>query len=148
MPDAGDPILVEDFGTPVEDNENTSGTTTSTSFTATLTGGTACEATFVAPTSGRVLIINTARCSNSTTETSTCGYALGTGSTPGTGETVAASATRAARVAGTNAVVSTFPDLVTGLTAGSTYWVQQKFAVSGSSTGTFDIKALIVIPLP
>lgn len=147
MPNAGDAILAEDFGTPVEDNENTSGTTGSSTFTATLTGGTACEAVFVAPTSGRVLIINTARCSNSGANASTCAYAMGTGGTPGTNTTVAASTTRAARVTGTSPVVSSFSDLVTGLTAGATYWAQQQFAVSGG-TGTFDMKSLIVIPLP
>lgn len=148
MPAVGDEILANDFGTPVENAQSTAGTTTSTSFTATLTGGTACEAVFVAPTSGRVLVLNQSRCANSTTETATCGYALGTGSTPGTNQTVAASTLRAARVTGTNAVMSGFADLVTGLTAGDTYWVRQMFATSGVSTSTFDIKSIIVIPLP
>lgn len=147
MPDVGDDILAEDWTTPIEDFESTSGTTTSTSFTATLTGGTAAECVFIAPTSGRVIVINSCRCVNSTSQTSSCSYALGTGGTPGTSETVAASALRSARVTGTDAVSVCFVDMVSGLTAGATYWVRQMFAVSGVSTGTFDNKNLIVLPV-
>lgn len=150
MPDAGDPILAEDFPAFASDTENTSGTTTSTTFTATLTGGTACEVTFVAPTSERVLIIMSAELVNSTTNQSRIGFRVGAGSTPGAGaEILAASELRALKVTGTSshAVSYAFP-VTSGLTAGSTYNVQQQFSVNSASTGTFSRKTLMVVPLP
>lgn len=123
----------------------TQGTTTSTSFTATLTGGTACSVVFTAPLSGKVLIKNASLVSNSSTSSSLCSWRLGTGSTPGGGiEVLPASDNRSVRVQGTNVIRGSDEYLVTGLTPGATYNVQQMFRVIGN-TGTFSSKVLIVV---
>lgn len=148
MPNAGDPILVEDFPPSVSNDQNTSGTTGSTSYTATLTGGTACAVTFVAPTSGVVLIMNVCQIDNDGANQTFAGFRVGTGSTAGAGtEVLAASDLRAIRHEGTNYVRSTSVYRLTGLTAGDTYNVQQQYRVSGG-TGTFSNKSLIVAPQP
>lgn len=147
MPSAGQVIRALDFSTAATDSESASGTTTSTSFTATLTGGTACEVTFVAPTSGKVCIVNTGSLVNSGANETQMGFRIGTGSTPGAGtEVLAASVDRSLRNTGTNRISATFEWFVTGLTAGSTYNVQQQFAVA-AGTGTFLRKQLTVVPV-
>lgn len=145
--EAGTPVYVSDFPAAGLDSETTTGTTTSTSFTSTLTGGTACEVTFVGPTSGRILVINTAQLDN-TSGTSQVSFRLGTGSIPGGGtEILAASELRALKSEGTNLVMASHVYPVSGLTPGTTYNAQQQFATT-SGTGTFSRKHLIVIPLP
>lgn len=146
--EAGTPLYVTDFPATVADAESTSGTTTSTSFTSTLTGGIACEVVFTAPTSGKVLVLNNCSVLNSGSANTYCGWRLGTGSTPGGGSQIVAPAeSRSIRSMGTNQIRAGTSDLVTGLTAGLTYNVQQQFRVS-SNTGTFAQKQLIVVPQP
>lgn len=148
MPNAGQKIRALDFAASATDVEDTSGTTTSASFTSTLTGGTACEVTFMAPTSGKVLIVNSCQLVNAAANSVSCGWRLGTGSTPGGGsQVVAASINRAVRNNGTNLLAASHSYEHTGLTAGSTYNIQQQFVV-GAGTGTYMNKSLTVVPLP
>lgn len=147
MATAGQRLLATDAPAYGTDTELTSGTTTSGTYTATLTGGTACGVSFVAPTSGAVLILNTARINNSGVSTAYMSVRIGTGSSIGAGTVVqAASDDIAASVVNTNAIVSTHSYIHTGLTPGDTYNVQQQFRVA-SGTGTFASKRLHVTPL-
>src|SRR5690606_27719206 len=124
------------------------GTTTSTTFTSTLTGGTACSVVFTAPTSGRVLLINGCQISNSGNNTSTCAAEVREGDSVGVGTIVSVASTlRAGRNGNANPVLGSFADVIGGLTAGGSYNAQQMFAVA-SGTGTFSNKTLIVVPLP
>jgi hypothetical protein len=126
----------------VSDRQDASGTTTSTSFTATLTGGTTCGRTFVAPASGAVLIHNTANGFN-TGGAGFCGYEVREGGTIGSGTVFRAAADQYCLVMGANSIAMTSTNHLTGLTAGSTYNVRQMFRVS-ASTGTFAWKELSV----
>lgn len=127
------------------DTQNTSGTTTSTSYTATLTGGTACGKAFVAPPSGKVLIINNCYFFHSAASFAFCTIRLKTGASIGSGTDVIAAADAECLVTG-GVSSQGRGRLVTGLTAGSSYNVQQMFRVDTSGTGTFVNKQLIVIP--
>ncbi len=136
----------DEIGAALSDIQNTSGTTTSTSYTATLTGGTACGFSFVAPNSGKVLIMNITEAVNSGGGTSACTIRVRTGGTVGSGSDVLAAADdEAAVVGGTNSLTVSRPRLLAGLTAGSTYNVQQLFRVT-SGTGTFSRKGLVLKP--
>lgn len=130
--------------------ETALGTTTSASYTATLTGGTACSFTFVAPTSGVVEVVNTAQVDNSSTaQTSLMSFEIRTGSSVGSGTVMfAASDDDALRNLGTNEVQMTFARIVDGLTGGATYNIRQMFRGSGGTTATFIRKRLAVIPMP
>src|SRR6188474_3550933 len=52
-------------GTAASNTQNISGTTTSGTYTATLSGGTTCSFTFVAPGSGSVIVNNNCNVANS-----------------------------------------------------------------------------------
>lgn len=126
--------------------QNTAGTTTSGAFTATLTGGTACSLTFVAPASGKVDIYNTSQTTNSGAATSICSFALREGGVVGSGTVVlAAGIPHAVYSTGTGATRATVLTEITGLTPGATYNVRQEFAVTGN-TGSFENKRLHVRP--
>jgi hypothetical protein len=129
----------------VSNVQNTAGTTTSTSYTATLTGGTTCSLTFVAPPSGSVMIHNTCETKNNTNpELSLCTFEVRAGSTVGSGTVVIAASDDEA-VFSTDDVRFGAARLLTGLTPGSTYNIRQLFRVT-ASTGTFSRKSLIVRP--
>jgi hypothetical protein len=150
MPDllAGTTVLGADTPPTQADTQNTSGTTTSTTYTATLTGGTACGVAFTAPTSGRVLVINNSTITNSGANSTYCSYAVRTGGSIGSGTVfLAESDTNAAINQTTSAFRFGVSRVVEGLTAGSTYNVQQSFRVA-AGTGTFSGKHLAVIALP
>lgn len=126
------------------DTQVTSGTTTSTSYTATLTGGTACGLAFTAPPSGQVLVHNNCRLVNSGIFLTFCTIRVRTGSSIGSGsDVVATSDENAVTVYATTEARIGNTYLVTGLTPGSSYNVQQLFRVVGG-TGTFLNKSLIV----
>lgn len=126
--------------------QNTSGTTTSNVFTSTLTGGTACSLVFVAPPSGRVNLTNAARMSTSGGY-GYCGYRLKTGNVVGSGTDVIADVVDDCLItSGTNAMRSSVPKLITGLTPGSSYNIQQRFAVD-SGTLTIVSKCMSVMPV-
>ncbi len=142
-------LLNDTFPESVTDTETTAGTTTSVSYTATLTSGTACGLVFTAPKSGKVLVLNTAQidCSSSA-QTSLMSFAIRSGSSIGSGTVfLAASDDDAVRNLGTNEIQVTHAVEVTGLTAGSTYNAQQAFRVSGGATATYARKRLAVIPV-
>lgn len=130
--------------TTVEDVEATNGTTTSVTYTATLTGGTACGIAFVAPPSGKVLILNNSRIFNSGANHSLCSIHVRTGATIGSGTDVLAAAdSHAIAYFGSNDDRRGGSILVSGLTPGNDYNVQQSFKVTGG-TGNFSNKTLIV----
>lgn len=130
--------------TTVADTQNTNGTTTSVTYTSTLTGGTACGIAFVAPPSGKVKIENNCRIFNSGANHSLCSIHVRNGSTIGSGTDVLAAAdAQAIAYFGANDDRRGGSTLVTGLTPGNSYNVQQEFKVTGG-TGNFSNKHLIV----
>lgn len=141
-------VLAADFPASVVDSQNTTGTTTSTTFTATLTGGTACGVTFTAPTSGKIVVHNYSLIQNSGANDTACGWVLRTGSSIGSGTVVtSASDIRSLRHRLTTQVLFGAAHMVTGLTAGDVYNVQQAFRCD-AGTGTFAAKELSVVPVP
>lgn len=137
----GDPVVAV---ATVSDRQDTSGTTTSTSYTATLTGGTTCSAVFVAPPSGAVIIHNRFYGFNGGANFNFCSREVRAGAVVGSG-TVFSAANDNTAVVRNGVSADGSPDHVTGLTAGSTYNVRQMFRVDGN-TGTFIYKHLIVQP--
>lgn len=130
--------------TTVEDVENTTGTTTSVTYTSTLTGGTACGLAFVAPPSGKVLIHNNSRIFNSGSNLSLCSIHVRNGASIGSGtDFLAAADAHAISYFGANDDRRGGTELVTGLTPGNNYNVIQSFKVTGG-TGSFGNKSLIV----
>lgn len=125
----------------------TSGTTASATYTATLTGGTACSVAFVAPASGKVIITNTVQSSNSGANNSFCAPHVRNGAVIGSGTDVLASSDDEAHTnTGTNALRFSAERLLQGLTAGASYNVVQEFKAS-AGTATFTRKSLIVTPV-
>lgn len=125
--------------------QNTAGTSSAGAFSATLTGGTTCSMTFVAPATGTVDIHNTAQVSNNTGGMSSiASVEVRAGAVVGSGTVVLAAAIENGILAG-DATRCTVITPVTGLTAGSTYNVQVLYVVTGG-TGTFANKRLTVRP--
>ncbi len=136
------------FGNNTFDNvQNTAGTTTSLSYTATLTGGTTCSFTFTGPYSTRALFFNNCRLQNNTgTATGWCSFEIRAGSVVGSGSIIqAASDNNAVQCDGVAPARYGITTFVTGLTAGSSYNARQMFKVD-SGTGTFDNKEFIYQP--
>lgn len=131
----------------VSSTQATLGTTTSASYTATLTGGTACGTAFVAPASGKVLIHNASNMFNSVGNHLFCTVQVRTGSSVGTGTIVHTASDGDAIVThGTAADRHGATLLVTGLTPASSYNVQQLFKAE-AGTASFSNKHLIVVPV-
>jgi hypothetical protein len=131
---------------PSTDTQNASGTTTSGSFTATLSGGTACGVTFVAPPSGKVMVFNCMEIANSSGSYSYGGFQVRAGGSIGSGTVfLAVSVDTAVNANTADLRTQSRPVLVTGLTSGSTYNVQQLFA-RDANTLTALRKSLTVIP--
>lgn len=134
----------------VQDEVASAGSTTSTSFTATLTSSTAPGVVFVAPPSGRVIVGWHSNLVNTTSgQEARVGWELRVGGTIGSGSVVvAATDVRSLRIKGastTNDVAFGSTYLVTALTPGSTYNVRQMYRVS-SGTGLFEAKIINVVP--
>lgn len=131
----------------VNDVQNTAGTTTSTSYTSTLTTGTACGKAFVAPPSGKVFINNNLWITGAGTGYCTIrvcsGAVVGSGSVFGS---FSASDNNACIMTSAASFGQFRRTLVTGLTAGASYNVQQWFKVI-SGTGTFEKKELSIDPV-
>lgn len=126
--------------------QSTTGTTTSTSYTATLTGGTACSAVFTASASGKTLVLNNCECLNSGGGFSVCTIQVRTGAVVGTGTIVLTAADTEGIVnTGTSSNRVGISRLLEGLTPAAQYNVQQLFKVQ-SGTGTFLRKHLIAAP--
>lgn len=135
------------LGVTEDDVQAAVGTTTSTSYTATLTGGTACSSTFVAPTSGKVVIHYDALMQNSGANFSYSAPQVRTGSSIGSGTVVfGADDAYALTHNGTNALRYGGSAPVTGLTAGATYNIQLLHRVT-AGTGTYSRKSIIVEPV-
>lgn len=130
----------------VENTQNTAGTVTSGTYVATLTGGTTCGTTFIAPFSGKVLIHNTCESLNSGAGWTKCAIEVRTGGSIGSGTAVlTANDDDTNGTTGTNSVRCTVTKLITGLTPSATYNVRQLFKVQ-SGTGTFLRKQIVVEP--
>lgn len=135
------------FGEAKQDVQDTAGTTTSAAYVETLTGGTACSFTFVAPLSGKVLVVNTGQLDNSGAQTSLMSFVIRNGSVVGSGTTFfAATDDDALRNIGTNESEYSHARMVEGLTPGATYNIRQAFRGSGGTTATFSRKRLVVSP--
>lgn len=141
-------LLNETFRTPSNNVQVTLGTTTSTTYTATLTTGTACSTTFTAPASGKVEIKNILESFNSGAGFTKCTIEVRLGAVVGSGTVFLAASddeahgsTGAASTSGRYGV-STF---LTGLTPNTVYNVRQMFRVQ-SGTGSFLRKRLLVVP--
>jgi len=126
----------------------TAGSTTSTSYVNTLTGGTACGTAFVAPPSGGVMITNQLQLSASAGGGlfSLCTIRVCTGAVVGSGSAiVTASDANAVQVsqntAGATGIRRTY---VSGLTPFNSYNVQQWFKVIGVNTMNTSNKELYV----
>lgn len=128
------------------DTQDASGTTTSGTFTATLTGGTACGLTFVAPPSGKVKLWNIMEIANSGSAYSYGGYQIRAGGSIGSGTIFEAVSVNTAVNANTADLrTQSRMRVISGLTAGDTYNVQQLFA-RDANTLTCLRKCLIVEP--
>lgn len=126
-----------------------SGATSSTSYTATLTGATACSMTFIAPRSGRVVLVDTAQISNNTS--AVYGFVcsrVGTGLTIGGGSAILTPSDDEALVWNSTTVAGRMSVLhpISGLSAGAAYNIQQQYKVSGAgSVGTFVRRQIILM---
>jgi hypothetical protein len=136
------------------DSQTSSGTTTSTTYTASLAGGTACGVAFIAPPSGAVAIFNTTDRNNSSAALyAICGVEVREGDSIGSGTHVAGPT-----VAGSTDDKSNYGlgyiersathYVVDTLTPGASYNARQLFRVNSASTGTFIRKELLVLPMP
>lgn len=138
---------IQEIAPVIATNQDTAGTTSSTSYTSTLSGGTACSTTFVAPASGKVTVFISARISDGTgADLARMSFEVREGAVIGSGTVVStADEPRAVAHTGTSAMQAgnSFP--VTGLTPGATYNVQQMFG-TGGGTGTYSYKKLAVYP--
>ena len=127
----------------------TSRTTSSTTFTSTLSPANICGTSFVAPTSGKVLV--TWRCTlvNSGANYTACSYSIASGSTVGSGTTFqAADDSRTVSTDSTTFEGQGASEYVSGLTPGATYNVFLMHRTSnGASTATFLRRTVGVVPL-
>lgn len=139
----GDPVVA----TAVQiDAQSTAGTTTSATYTATLSGGTACGIAFVAPPSGIVLVHNSCQV-QATAGFSFASIQVRTGGTVGSGTIHTTAIDDNAVIcpaAGTIRAGVTVP--IVGLTPGNIYNAQQMYV--GGGTGTFSRKNIAVVPQP
>lgn len=122
-------------------------TTTSTTFTATISGATPeMGIAFVAPTSGKVLVIWTAGMSNNTPpQISQIGFQIRAGSTVNSGTVfMAADAARSTLTIYSSRHAGNY--MVTGLTPGATYNVTMMHRSFTTGTSGFDNRELTVIP--
>jgi hypothetical protein len=137
------------FGDTKRNQQNTAGTTTSTTYTNAITGGTLPSTTFVANASGRVLITATVRCFTSVTAFVRFAPEVRDGAVVDSGTVRLAAADTTAGVHQTNVQTFRFAEetYLSGLVAGSTYNVRLKVLTS-TGTGTFADMELIVKPTP
>lgn len=125
------------------------GSTSSASYTATLTGGVACGLSFTAPPSGKVMIFNNGlEAASATAQLAYCTIRVRTGSTIGSGSDVLAAADDWAIVTKEDFFEGKGRSkMVPALTPGALYNVQQLFR-SSSGTAQFSGKELIVQYIP
>lgn len=115
-------------------------------------GATKVGVTFTAPTTGRVLVMWTARFESNTTGLIYVSAAVRTGATIGSGTSVSAASQTSAVSSNTGAggtdtrIAAAFFRVVTGLTPGNSYNAVTEHSVSSGNGDVFD-RSLAVIPL-
>lgn len=135
-------------GVAVTNTQNTLGTTTSLTYVETLTGASPAQLIFVAPASGKVLVVNAAFVDNTTTPRSYCSWIIRNGGTIGSGTTfLDGGDTKALSNVGVDDLSCSRTSLVTGLSPGSSYNIRQQFKVSSASTGQYQNRELAVLPV-
>lgn len=134
------------FGITVPSTENTVGTTTSATYTATLTGGTTNSPVFVAPASGKV-IVSLAAIIFQTGGNSFMSFEIRTGASIGGGTVFLAAADAHALTAGVGVLFRAGDSFtVPGLTPGSTYHARGMYKNDAAGTASFRDKHMIVNP--
>lgn len=156
MPDLLSGSEVDALDTPptATDTEPGAYTCTNTSFGVGTTGGTYadCGVAFLAPTTGRVMILYAARLGNNT-DGQSCHLTpvVRDGSTVGSGSTIVAASVenmidiQAANASGNGRAGAHL--VVTGLTPGAAYNVRLEHSVT-ANTGNIQSRTVTVIPLP
>lgn len=131
----------------VSQTQDTAAQTSSSSYTSTFTGGTACGFSFVVPSTGSVRVHNSATLFHSTTGTITLGFEIRTGGTVGSGTVVVAAADQRALIQqSTVALAATKTTRVTGLTPGATLNIQEMWKTT-VATANSQYKELDVEPV-
>lgn len=134
-------------GATVTNVQNTSGTTASASYVESLTGGTPCSLTFVAPPSGKVAVKNTCNLVNSGANSAVMSFVIRAGGTIGSGAVVQAADDANANISSDGSSVrATTETIISSLTPGATYNVRQAFR-STAGTSTYASKRLTVSPI-
>lgn len=129
---------------PKEVEGNSTVSTTSTSY---VTGSTAVATTFVAPPSGKVYVTVTAQCEAVAPTSAYCSFEIRVNNSSGA-VFLAASDDRSAAVQEDNWSTPTRRKLVTGLTAGTTYYIRTMIRSSNSAnTATFFQRSLLIEPV-
>lgn len=144
MAAAGDKLIAV---ASVSNRQNTDGSTTSTSYTATLSGGTAAGVAFVAPPTGKVTILFATAGYNSGLNDNKSAVQVREGASVGSGTIVYAATDDDMilhRVSSDAYRLMNFTE-VSGLTAGNSYNAQMLHKVS-AGTGNFLFKFIKVIP--
>lgn len=143
-----DPALVAE-----ENGVTTTGTTSSTSYTATLTGSTTPTVVFIAPANGKVWVNWTCQQLNSTATSSVFStFEVREGSTIGSGNVFFSASDDYAiwtdpSDVGQNIVTATIRKLLTGLTPGKTYHARGMYR-AGGGTSEYRSRWLSVEPAP
>jgi hypothetical protein len=148
MPDAGDFVIALDFTDAVTDIEGTD--ETAFTDTAYALGGATTGQSFVAPTSGAVLVLWCARMQSNTASVFALSSAeVRTGATIGSGTVVSAASDLSALESGAaDRIQASRHRIVTGLTAGSTYNVSLWHRVSSAGNATIFDRNVAVLPVP
>lgn len=144
---AGQPLAASDLQmTMVSNADPTARTTTSTSFTTTLSPANICGISFVAPPSGKVLIICGAQCSNgSSPNIAQASFGIRQGDVVGSGTVFQASGD-STTVTSIASVGASRGSPVTGLTPGTIYNVAMEHRAFSAGTATFLNREVIVQP--
>lgn len=133
------------------DSQVTTGTTASLTYTPTLTGGTACGVTFLAPPSGQVAVFWTCE-GNNGANFALSGVEVRAGGTIGSGVVVGLTMLGTANddksLFHVGDVRGTVHHVVGGLTPGATYNARSLFRVNAGGPGNFGRKELTVLPMP
>lgn len=133
----------------VSASEDTDLTTTSTGYSPG-TAGAWCSVVFVAPRSGAVSVSVGAYLSATTGATAVAGFEIRAGASVGSGSVIV-SPTGYWSVQNKGTVpllASSAPNVVRGLTPGSTYNSRVMHAITGAGTGSVGFRSLTVVPVP
>lgn len=150
MPLAGQIVRAVDFtaSTSAIQNADEAGITNVSPTYA--SGANLCSVIFVAPTSGKVLIVWGARMQSNTAAVRVlCSVQVRTGGTPDSGTIVSAS-TDVSAIESSNQqrIQASRQRVVSGLATGTTYNAVVQHTLSGAGTGDIFDRDIIVTPLP